>query len=502
MTNSLDNSHDEKDSDNNASFSRNALLLANQISSRSIDYQCATNALTGLAIRARTLSEYKVCSAISGIIKKKLDRKFRDPHADFANSLGSRSPVDIYFINDNGGYAGAGIATVRQAKAFALNNHNATLIALNFDSSDVSRSINALNHESRHDKKYDNFNALQSPLMHKEDAFGRHEYSEYLATMVPAGSPVIIGNLHSSRISLKFIFTLIRMKCAVFMYSHDLDFVTGGCAYPQYYSCSNYKNKCTDHECPKPPDHYPCSSSGVISVQGIERELIAENPYVKLFANSNWTESFLREKYSKARISRSYLGLDTTTFRPSLANRLQLRKELGIRSDSFVLAVGADSLSRKGKGGEIVSWLVEEFGGYSDIRFLSFGHSDIKSANIHSMGYCDGELPIAKVFQSADLYVNPAIIEAFGQTAIESAACGCPVLGLKGTGLDEAIYHCQNGYLCDDKYHLKKLILALFRDRFTLGALQAEAVKHSLNTFSLNHLYWNWIKACISTPFL
>ena len=474
-------------------FSNNALWLSNGITSQAIDYPQAINAFLELAIQAKSLNEYKVCDMIDNTLRKRLKNTLDDPHAEVSNALGSGKSINIFFINDNGAYAGAGIATARQAKAFSLNKHAITLIALNSDSHEVSKSIDALKLESQHDKRYTNLVAMQAPVECEEDSFGRRDYSEYLATVIPEGSAVVIGNLHSSKISLKFIFSLIKRRCPIFIYSHDLDFITGGCAYPQYHACDKYKSECTDHECQKPPEDYPCSSNGSISIQAIERKILSTNPYIKLFANSRWTESFLREKYPQSRIARSTLGVDTSVFRQNFSKRLNLRNKLGIPLDSFVVAIGADSLSRKGKGGETVNWLVNKLSNYSEIKFLAFGHVENDNTNIFKAGYGSNEASVAEIFQSSDLFVNPATIEAFGQTAIESAACGCPVLGLKGTGLDDAIHQCRNGYLCDSKYELKALILALFDDRVTLFALQEESAMHIANSFSLNHLYWNWV---------
>lgn len=500
MTNPTKQSDNKLGTAPNEPFSNNGLWLSNGINSQAIDYPQALNAFLELAIQAKSLNEYKICDMIDNILQKRLKRTIDDPHAEVSNALGSGKSMKIFFINDNGAYAGAGIATARQAKAFSLNKHAPTLIALNSASNEVTKHIDDLKQESQHDKRYTHLVAMQAPVECKEDSFGRRDYSEYLTAVIPEGSTVAIGNLHSSKISLKFIFRLIQRRCPIFIYSHDLDFITGGCAYPQYHACDKYKSECSDHECQKPPEDYPCSSNGFISIQAIERKILSNSPYVKLFANSRWTESFLREKYPQSRIARSTLGVDTSVFRKDFSNRLSLRNELGIPLDSFVVAIGADSLSRKGKGGETVNWLVKELSDNSEIKFLSFGHVENDSTNIFRAGYDSNEASVAKIFQSCDLFVNPATIEAFGQTAIESAACGCPVLGLKGTGLDDAIHQYRSGYLCNNRYELKTLILALFNDRVTLFALQEESAMLAANTFSLNHLYWNWVKACASTP--
>tara|TARA_Y100000768_G_C23987595_1_gene689915 strand:- start:4609 stop:5340 length:732 start_codon:yes stop_codon:yes gene_type:complete len=54
---------------------------------------------------------------------------------------------------------------------------------------------------------------------------------------------------------------------------------------------------------------------------------------------------------------------------------------------------------------------------------------------------------LAALYSLADVTIAPSLQEAFGQIAIESMACGTPVIGFSETGLEDIISHKVDGYL-------------------------------------------------------
>jgi alpha-1,6-mannosyltransferase len=57
--------------------------------------------------------------------------------------------------------------------------------------------------------------------------------------------------------------------------------------------------------------------------------------------------------------------------------------------------------------------------------------------------YCTDSADLARYYRAADLFVHPGVQETFGLVALESQACGTPVVGIRGSYMDQIICHDQ-----------------------------------------------------------
>ncbi len=57
--------------------------------------------------------------------------------------------------------------------------------------------------------------------------------------------------------------------------------------------------------------------------------------------------------------------------------------------------------------------------------------------------YCTDSEELARLYRAADLFVHPGVQETFGLTALESQACGTPVVGIRGSYMDRIIFGSQ-----------------------------------------------------------
>lgn len=63
------------------------------------------------------------------------------------------------------------------------------------------------------------------------------------------------------------------------------------------------------------------------------------------------------------------------------------------------------------------------------------------------MGHIHDDVTLALLYSAANVMVVPSRQEAFGQTASEALACGCPVVAFDATGLVDVVDHKVTGYL-------------------------------------------------------
>jgi alpha-1,6-mannosyltransferase len=93
--------------------------------------------------------------------------------------------------------------------------------------------------------------------------------------------------------------------------------------------------------------------------------------------------------------------------------------------------------------------------------------------------YCADAAELASYYRAADLFVHPGVEETFGLVAVESQACGTPVVGIKGSYMDDVIRHNQAAWA--EENTPAALAAAIERmsgsDLATLGAGAAEEVR-------------------------
>ncbi len=64
--------------------------------------------------------------------------------------------------------------------------------------------------------------------------------------------------------------------------------------------------------------------------------------------------------------------------------------------------------------------------------------------------YCSDAAELAGYYRAADLFVHPGVEETFGLVALEAQACGTPVVGIRGSYMDDAILHGQSAWATEN----------------------------------------------------
>ncbi|MEQ9483788.1 glycosyltransferase family 4 protein [Coleofasciculus sp. F4-SAH-05] len=142
-------------------------------------------------------------------------------------------------------------------------------------------------------------------------------------------------------------------------------------------------------------------------------------------------------------------GVDTETFRPSLAST-EMRSHLsqGHPESPLLLYVGRLSAEKEI---DRIKPVLESIPG---ARLALVGDGPHRSAlekhfagtPTHFVGYLTGE-PLGSAFASADAFIFPSRTETLGLVLLEAMAAGCPVVAARSGGIPDIVTDGVNGYL-------------------------------------------------------
>jgi len=452
--------------------------------------------LFALATQARTPLELKLLETLQARAAAAGKHQASPGQQKLVQRLLEGERLRIAFLNDNGFYAGAGIATARQARGFALAGHQVSVVGLNpYPETALSRQRYAHWLQGGSITAPIRFHAARQQDL-RLDRAGNHDHSALVARLQAEEQwdLVILGNLHSDAIALSCLQPLLERQIPIVWFAHDLDLLGGGCGYPQYHNCNDHRGGCHDSSCPKPAEAYPRSSTGHIRQNYLLRSLLFQLPGVALATHSRWSAEQLQNRFPTQPVLRLPLGVDTTVFCPD-DDRAALRRSLGLDPEAFTVVVGADSINRPGKGGEIVQALLPALLEQPNLQVVCLGNYPNPHPQVHSCGYLNDEAAIARVYASGDCYLNPVTIEAFGQTLLEASACGCIPVALGRCGVVDIIQNGRTGLLADQPEQLPET-LARLRQHPELRRLLAEEGRRRVEeSFSLERHVHLWCKA-------
>jgi len=227
---------------------------------------------------------------------------------------------------------------------------------------------------------------------------------------------------------------------------------------------------------------------------------------------SKWLAGMVKKSYlcSKFPVTVIPNGLDHNVFKP--IDKKSARSILNIPTKGRYVIFGAlNPFSDPNKGFAYLYRAVRAYSrlsGSRGTRLLIFGSSKPKKSIEFGFPtyYLDklyDDYSLALAYSSADVMIVPSKIESFGQTAIESMACGTPVLCFDTSGLKDVVTHGVTGYLAKP-YSVNDLAAGLgwmMANRNRLKSLSHNARQKVLKRFTLEsqaRQYLNLYKQILS----
>ena len=157
-------------------------------------------------------------------------------------------------------------------------------------------------------------------------------------------------------------------------------------------------------------------------------------------------ESSLIKSFPKTLI---HCGVNVNIFKP--VSQDVARRALGLPLNKKIIGFGAQSLTNPRKGMNYLKEFVDKAKNQK-LFFASFGANELhtENNNVYNLGAINDELLLSLYYSAIDVFVMPAIEEAFGQVIIESLACGTPVVSFRTGGGMDTIQTDKNGVLASE----------------------------------------------------
>ncbi|GHV18623.1 hypothetical protein AGMMS49959_00910 [Planctomycetales bacterium] len=264
---------------------------------------------------------------------------------------------------------------------------------------------------------------------------------------------------------------------------HDMNPFTGGCHYAG--ACGKYRDGgCAD--CPqlRPPSRTaPPPPGDDLAAGGFQNKRLGyENLHLHLVSICGQmgelaAASLLLRSFPQTVIPNM---VDTAAFAPSA--RADARRKFNLPPDRQIILFGATTIYDPRKGLKLFIEAINLLAGIEVINLLAepaepavvfFGDcgGEANRPGLYFLGRIDDPQALAELYAAADVFVTPAIEEAFGNTTAEALACGTPVIAFPVGAARDFIKNGENGYLANlaDPVDLAvkiKIALALPKDRY------------------------------------
>jgi len=230
-----------------------------------------------------------------------------------------------------------------------------------------------------------------------------------------------------------------------------------------------------------------------------EKELVSECH--RIIAATDKERKDLLDHYgaSPDKISVVPCGVDLGLFRNM--DKVTARKHLGFNGSNIVLFVGrVEPL----KGIDLLFTALPRLKPGRELRLVVVGGDDESRSEVEKLRNLSRRLHIEDIvtftgtvrqedlplyYSAADVCVMPSYYESFGLVALESLACGTPVVATRVGGMEGVILPGRNGYLTNDNApaHLAAGIDAILAKRNGVSISAAE-IRSSVSRFSWSNV--------------
>ncbi|WP_062055034.1 glycosyltransferase [Aquimarina longa] len=242
---------------------------------------------------------------------------------------------------------------------------------------------------------------------------------------------------------------LKKIKKPIVFHLHDLWLLLGSEHYPLNKNDERYKlgySKKSRHKNHKGID--------VDRKTYIRKNKNFKNVKVNIISTTSWLNSYVENSSLFNEINSIVIPcpIDLNVFKP--LDKTLTRKVLNLSLENKIVLFGAlAATSDQRKGFHLLLDSLRKINNkFTNIEIIVFGSDTPDNApdfgfKTTYVGQIFDEITLALYYATADVFINPTLMEAFGQTTLESICCGTPVVAYDYSGTTDIIEHKKNGYL-------------------------------------------------------
>jgi len=280
---------------------------------------------------------------------------------------------------------------------------------------------------------------LYSRLLDRH-GFGSTHATERFIQQIEYIKPDIIHlhNIHGYYLNIRLLFNYLHItQIPVVWTLHDCWPFTGHCSYFELLGCERWKSKC--FKCPN-IHAYPKSIFIDQSEKNFKKKQILFNVIKRMVivTPSQWLADHVKNSFlSNYSIKVINNGVDIDIFKPTI--NIENKKIYCIKTDKMLLGVANIWDQRKGLNDfiQLRKMLSKDI----SICLVGLKEAELKCLpeGIVGIKRTDNINDLAKLYATADVFVNPTYVDNFPTTNIEALACGTPVLTYNTGGSPESI---------------------------------------------------------------
>ncbi len=153
------------------------------------------------------------------------------------------------------------------------------------------------------------------------------------------------------------------------------------------------------------------------------------------------------------------LGVNTEIFCPDGFGTESIRRSFGVNSGQTLLLYVGRLAKEKNTVTLLRAFRSLQRRRPNEFHLLVIGdgpdrvhlrNTQLRNKNLSWIRYCADPSELAGFYRAADLFVHPGVQETFGLAALECQACGTPVVGIRGSYMDNVICHDQESWAVEN----------------------------------------------------